>query len=382
MKTYNAVFNFAKNKGVYSISLVEDPAMQGTFIALSENKIEFKTVDEEQRIITGLVLEPNKPIYRNQNGEEFNVVFSEDTVKDLSQNFYKQGYQTNSSVEHDGNSIEGISFTESWIVLDAKNDKSNALGLNHPKGSWMATMKVDSEEIWEDYIKSGKVKGFSIDAFVELQEVKLNNHKQMDKEKTFQEIAVELKNAIIESLPKSFKKEIEVKEEVKVEFGSVNSADGGMVFMYDGETPAAGAAVWVLAEDGETKVAVPVGEHALEGGGVLVVSEEGVIAEVRAVVAEEAPAELDAVAPSAPSAPTAEAAMNEIKSLLIKYSEDSKTSRLEFEKVIDEKLKGYDEKLLTFSNEPAAKKVVSTVLEFKDMSNFQKLKHNELNGLR
>jgi hypothetical protein len=65
MKTYEAVFNQAKNKGVYGISLVEDPAMEGNFIALSkEAKIEFKTVDEEQRILMGLVLEPNKPIYR------------------------------------------------------------------------------------------------------------------------------------------------------------------------------------------------------------------------------------------------------------------------------------------------------------------------------
>jgi len=69
---------------------------------------------------------------------------------------------------------------------------------------------------------------------------------------------------------------------------------------------------------------------------------------------------------------------------LIKYSEEQKESRLAFEKVIDEKMQGYDEKLLTFSNEPAKKKIKSapTQLEFKDMSNYEKLKYNELNGLR
>ena len=70
-----------------------------------------------------LVLEPNKPIYRNQDGEEFNIVFSEQTIKDLSHNFFKQGYQTNSSIEH-GSSIDHITFTESWIVEDPKNDNN------------------------------------------------------------------------------------------------------------------------------------------------------------------------------------------------------------------------------------------------------------------
>ena len=86
--TYEAIFD-TNNRGVYSISLVEDPAMEGDFIALSkQSKVELKTVDEEQRILIGLVLEPNKPIYRNQGGEEFNIVFSENTIKDLSHNFF------------------------------------------------------------------------------------------------------------------------------------------------------------------------------------------------------------------------------------------------------------------------------------------------------
>jgi len=349
MKVYEAVFNQAKNKGVYGISLVEDPAMEGEWIALSKQaKIELKTLDEEQRVIIGLVLEPNKKVYRNQGGEEFEIFFSEDTIKDLSHNFFKQGYQTNSSIEHSGNRVEGVSFVESWIVLDSNNDKSNALGFNYPKGSWLATMKIDSDEVWEGYVKDGKVKGFSIDAFVELQEVKLNKDKQM--EKTILEAIKDIPNAIKLALtPKEETPEAEVK------LGSINSADG-MVFMFDGEAPEAGGAIWIVAED-ETKVPVPVGDHALEGGGVLVVSEEGIIASVGAAQ-EEAPAELEE-APSAPA--TAADVAAEIKSVLIKYTEDAKAERLEFEKMIDEKLKGYEGKLVEFSNEPADTKTKSKV---------------------
>ena len=76
MKTYQATYNPKLNGGVYSISLVESPAMEGLFIALSKQE-EIQLKEVEQRILMGLVLEPNKPIYRNQNGEEFNIVFNE-----------------------------------------------------------------------------------------------------------------------------------------------------------------------------------------------------------------------------------------------------------------------------------------------------------------
>jgi len=97
MKTYEVVFDKLKNKGVYGISLVHDPAMEGTFIALSkeDNKIKLAEIDKEQRILIGLVLEPNKPIYRNQDGEEFNIIFNEETIKDLSHNFFIANNQSN-----------------------------------------------------------------------------------------------------------------------------------------------------------------------------------------------------------------------------------------------------------------------------------------------
>ena len=126
MKTYEAIYEPSKNKGVYGISLVENPAMEGLFIALKEaSKFTFKEVNKEERILTGLALEPNKPIYRNQEGEEFNLIFSEGTVKELAFGFLKNGYQKNSTLEHD-NKITGVTFTESWIIEDEKNDKANA----------------------------------------------------------------------------------------------------------------------------------------------------------------------------------------------------------------------------------------------------------------
>ena len=312
MKTYQATFNPKLNGGVYAISLVENPAMEGLFIALSKQEdIQLAEVDKEQRILMGLVLEPNKPIYRNQNGEEFNIVFNEDTIKELSHSFFKQGYQANSTIEHNAKSkIEGVTFVESWIVEDSKIDKSANFGFSYPKGSWIATMKVDSDEVWNDYVKTGKVQGFSVDAMISLEEVNLKSDINMSEQvKT---------NSLLEKILLAFT----TKPETKVELGSIKTANGELTIEYDGETLMVGQSAYVMAEDG-TKVAVPVGEHPLEDGTVLIVTEEGIVAEVRTVVSEEEEmTETPTVTEGANNdAQIAEEISTAIKSILIKYNE-------------------------------------------------------------
>ena len=265
MKTYEAVFN-EENKGVYGISLVENPAMEGNFIALSQTKLQLQTVDEEQRILMGLVLEPDKPIYRNQDGEEFNIIFNSETIKDLSHNFFKKGFQKNSTIEHD-NSIDGVTFVESWIVEDSKIDKSANFGFSYPKGSWIATMKVDSDEIWNDYVKTGKVLGFSVDAFVTLKEIKLNSNKMAEEKKD--SMLSEITNAIKDGFV-AFK---EMAQPAKVELGSIATSEG-VALMYEGEMLEVGGAVWIEGEGGE-RIGAPIGEHALEDGKVLVSCRRG-----------------------------------------------------------------------------------------------------------
>ena len=62
------------------------------------------------------------------------------------------------------------------IVENPEVDKSTNFGFSYPKGSWLAVMKVDSDEVWNDYIKTGKVQGFSIDAMLSLEEVNLKSN--------------------------------------------------------------------------------------------------------------------------------------------------------------------------------------------------------------
>lgn len=272
LPTYEIIFEEQKVDGVFGISLVEDPAIQSNFVALSKNKkIQLSTIDNEKRILLGAVLIPELPIYRNQDGFEFYIKFSADTIRKSMENFFKQNYQSNSSLEHD-TEIDGVTFVESWIKEDDVHDKSVAYGINEPVGTWFATMKVDNEEIWNDYVKTGQVKGFSIDGMFDLEKINLNtNYMNLES----------ITNAIKEGFDAVLNNN---KQNVVVEMAQMMLVDG--VTILEADAFEAGQAVFVVAENGD-KVPAPIGEHELEDGRILVITEEGMIAEIKEKVVED-----------------------------------------------------------------------------------------------
>jgi len=162
-------------EGISAISIVESPAIESNFIALKNHAVQFATVDTDKRILMGPALIPNKPIYRNQDGEEFYVYFSKATIEKASQLYLKNGNQSKATLEHEI-SINGLTLVESWLKIDEEHDKSAAYGLNDPVGTWYVAMKVDNAEIWDEYVKTGKVKGFSIEGFFADKSTVMNRH--------------------------------------------------------------------------------------------------------------------------------------------------------------------------------------------------------------
>lgn len=151
--------------GIDAISIVEQPAIEENFVALKEDiKIELADVDKEKRILMGAALIPNKKIYRRDREDEYYIYFSEETVRKASELFLMKGNQNKSTLEHEAQ-LSGMSVVESWIIEDNTHDKSRKYGLNMPVGTWMVSMKVNNEEVWKDYVKTGKVKGFSIEGY-------------------------------------------------------------------------------------------------------------------------------------------------------------------------------------------------------------------------
>lgn len=151
--------------GIDAVSVVEYPAIEENFIALNKQQVQLKEVDQEKRILMGPALTPNKKIYRNdeKTKREWEIFFSENTVRKASELFLMRSNQNNATLEH-AKEIEGMSVVESWIIDDPKTDKSQLYGFDLPKGTWMISMKVNNDDIWQR-VKAGEVKGFSIEGY-------------------------------------------------------------------------------------------------------------------------------------------------------------------------------------------------------------------------
>ena len=152
-----------EHSGIDAVSVVHSPAIEENFVALNKHEIQLKEVDTEKRLLMGAALIPNKQIYRHNGKDEYYIFFSEKTVRQASELFLMRSNQNNATYEHK-DKLKGMSVVESWIIEDKEQDKSKKYGFDLPVGTWMISMKVNNDEVWND-VKEGKVKGFSIEGY-------------------------------------------------------------------------------------------------------------------------------------------------------------------------------------------------------------------------
>jgi hypothetical protein len=159
----------------------------------------------------------------------------------------------------------------------------------------------------------------------------------------------------------------------EVKLGAIKTADGAVTIEYEGDSLTVGSEAYIMADD-ETKVPVPIGEHPLEDGRVLVVTEEGIVGELKEVVAEEVVTEEmeeETITEEAKQdAEIAKEIETAIKSILIKYEKVEK--ELETLKTENVELK------TLLSQEPAEKKINSTATQV-DLSKLTPLERFRLN---
>jgi hypothetical protein len=180
--------------GVDAISIVESPAIESDFVALKNQEIKLAEVDKEKKILMGALLIPNKPIYRNGGEGEYYIYFSKDTIVKASQMFLQNGKQSNSTLEH-SQALNGLTLVESWIVEDKAKDKTALYGLDVPVGTWMGSVKVNNEDVWNEYVKTNKVKGFSIEGYFA---DKMEAPKENVEEQLSEELLSKIKNILNE----------------------------------------------------------------------------------------------------------------------------------------------------------------------------------------
>jgi hypothetical protein len=152
--------------GIQAISLVQFPAIEENFVYFQKSKsMTLAKVDEEKQILVGPALIPDKKIPRfdEEKNEEYEVYFTKDTVKRASELFMEKNKTNEHTYEHKL-PVENVSVVESWTISDRINDKSRLFGFNLPIGTWMVSVKVNNQEMWEK-IKNKSIRGFSIEGY-------------------------------------------------------------------------------------------------------------------------------------------------------------------------------------------------------------------------
>ena len=172
-------------KGFYRISLVDEPAVQTQLMAFNKEKETLhQFLNEDKMEVYAPALIPNKLMFRkNINGEPAQVYFEAEDIKQLHINGSRLNYDNRINLNHEELDTEGIFCFESWIVLNKENDKASAMGFDVPEGTLMKGYKIDNQEVW-DKIKSGKITGLSIEAFLQPEETNDNinlNFENMNK---------------------------------------------------------------------------------------------------------------------------------------------------------------------------------------------------------
>ena len=131
---------------------------------IPEGQFQFKALQDKYEL-AGPLMVADKLIPRyDEEGNKYFVFFDAEGIKKLSYKLMTNKLIDSVNIEHDPNkSISDLTLVESWLVTDPENDKSNSYGYKLTKGSWFGIYKVNSKEIWDKYIKTGLVKGFSVE---------------------------------------------------------------------------------------------------------------------------------------------------------------------------------------------------------------------------
>lgn len=331
MKTYELIFPEG-GIGVFKVSLVKNPAIETTLMKFSsEEKMYFS--NEEKRVVYAPAMIPNKMIFRNNiQGEPANVFYTAETIEKLQQNYFRNKGNFSTNLDHADNNIEGVFPFESWIVQNKEIDKSKDMGFEVPNGTWMMGHKIDNDSVWNDYIKTGKIDGLSIEASL------------LHKEQLINKVNMSKLDAVIEAIKQVFSAEETetVVETAEVEMAEDKKEDSEEAPIEDANKE---------AETPEEMVDEPAVEEAVDS--------EEVATEAEGVDVEELKAENEAL----------KAELASVKEQLAKSEADKVKAETDLTKMAKE-----TPAAVAIKNAP---KEVSK--KYEEMSNFEKLKFNREN---
>ena len=176
---YELVIDEEKD-GVFAISLVSSPAIERNWVFFSSEKELFSIVNEKQHMLIGAIMVPDKKIPRlDENNKQYSVFFTKETIKKIAHKYMLNKFQSESTLEHSVK-IGGVTLVESWITEG--KDKSNNYNLFYPTGTWVGIFKIENDDLWNEYIETKQVKGFSVEGLFEHVKVNMHSEDLMDKD--------------------------------------------------------------------------------------------------------------------------------------------------------------------------------------------------------
>lgn len=152
------------------IALVNDPAIQLNWMKF-DGKQRF-AADTERRLVMGAFMVANMPIYRrDERMGEYYVVFDKDEIYKIVQKFFRNNMTSNFNIMHDGNKVDGVYMIESFIIDSTRGVKAPEAFKDLSEGSWLGTVKIDNDEIWNGFVATGELKGFSIEGLFQYEQI-------------------------------------------------------------------------------------------------------------------------------------------------------------------------------------------------------------------
>ncbi len=411
MKKYNnlpiykmVIDEFDTITGVDFISLVDEPAIMVDWVAMSD-KINMHFSTDDKMVITGPAMIPNVPIYRYDTKGEYYVSFDEPEIEKIARKFNREQRTLGINFMHEENSqVENSVIIEQWFIADPENDKAKTLGFDLPKGTWMVSVHFSDVKFWNEQIKTKKVRGFSIEGYLNMLQMKTHSPMKFETAKlaTGEEVyvdgAIEIGSYVYTAKPQTMiidgkKSEVQYPiydAVIELEDGTVLTCTEGKIVTKETKTAVAqsaaqkenkdkmnktkmtaeaktkdgvvlyttaesfveGSDVWITNEAGEQSPAAD-GDYVLENGATITVKDGKVSAVVDA--APEEPA----------AAAEADKAVEEVKNAMAKLEERLKTVEANFEALSKKNTELSDK----FSNMPG--KPSATIKDDKETSKEQ-----------
>lgn len=182
---YEALIS-SEDDGIITISLVDEPAVESDFVCFAKDtgKQLFAVSDSSEHLITGCLMKAETPIYRNDNGYEYYIVFSRETIKKMAQKMLSDGSFKNIDTQHNGELLPqgALTLMEVYIKDSTKGIDPNFVDI--PDGSLMTTFKIEDESIWQECANGDFLNGFSLEGFFNTKQVDFSKNKP-NKTKSF-----------------------------------------------------------------------------------------------------------------------------------------------------------------------------------------------------